>query len=191
MPDYELQDTLVLTTPAQLKALGNPLRQKILGLLLERAASASQLAIAMEHSKGAVGHHLKVLEQAGLIRVVRTRRVRALTERYYGCVARTFDVLATEAEHADDTLLLRQAMQELTPSPSAHKLPVITLCHARMTPTQARDFAHEVLKLAQKFESLSAPGEQVYGFIAGVYRTDWPQIDESLNDDSWGGNSVS
>ena len=42
--------------------------------------------------KGTVGHHLKVLETAGLVRVVRTRQVRALTEKYYGRVARLFEL---------------------------------------------------------------------------------------------------
>jgi len=41
-------------------------------------------------AKGTVSHHLKVLEHAGLIRVVRTRRVRALTESLYGRVARLY-----------------------------------------------------------------------------------------------------
>jgi len=31
-----------------------------------------------------------VLEKAGLVRVVRTRKVRALTERFYGRTARLF-----------------------------------------------------------------------------------------------------
>ena len=43
-------------------------------LLRERAASTSELAVALEAPKGTVGHHLKVLESAGLIRVVRTAR---------------------------------------------------------------------------------------------------------------------
>jgi hypothetical protein len=37
-----------------------------------------------------VSHHLKVLEGAGLIHVVRTRKVRALTESIYGRVARLY-----------------------------------------------------------------------------------------------------
>ena len=45
--------------------------------------------------QGTVGHHLKVLERGGLVRVVRTRQVRALTEKYYGRVARLF-VLKTD-----------------------------------------------------------------------------------------------
>ena len=48
------------------------------------------MAGALEIPKGTVGHHCKTLEAAGLIRVVRTRRVRALEEKFYGRTARVF-----------------------------------------------------------------------------------------------------
>ena len=51
--------------------------------------------------KGTVGHHLKVLEKAGLIRVVRTRQVRALTEKYYGRVARLFELKGVDSDAED------------------------------------------------------------------------------------------
>ena len=66
-------------------------------LLRERAASTSELAVALETPKGTVGHHLKVLESAG----AHSRRpyapVRALTERYYGRVARLFVMKGDES----------------------------------------------------------------------------------------------
>ena len=81
---------LVVREHEQLRALGDDLRSKIVVLLRERAASTTELAEKLELPKGTVGHHVKVLEKAGLIRVVRTRQVRALTERYYGRTARLF-----------------------------------------------------------------------------------------------------
>lgn len=59
-------------------------------LLRERAQSTTELAEQVGLAKGTVSHHLKVLESAGLVRVVRTRQVRALTESIYGRVARLF-----------------------------------------------------------------------------------------------------
>lgn len=59
-------------------------------LLRERAQSTTELAQEVGLAKGTVSHHLKVLEAAGLVRVVRTRKVRALTESIYGRVARLF-----------------------------------------------------------------------------------------------------
>ena len=82
-PDYELEPTVRADTPTQLKALGHPVRNAILHLVIERAATTGELAEAVGKSHGTVAHHLKVLEDAGLVRVVRTRQVRAVTERYY------------------------------------------------------------------------------------------------------------
>ena len=91
-------------------------------MLRERAASTSELAAVLETPKGTVGHHIKVLETAGLIRVVRTRKVRALTEKYYGRVARLF-VLKGDESMPDElrggalaAMMLRQAADELIAS---------------------------------------------------------------------------
>jgi DNA-binding transcriptional ArsR family regulator len=69
-------------------------------LLRERALSTTELSEAIGLAKGTVAHHLKVLEAAGLVRVVRTRQVRALTEKVYGRVARLFVLKsADEQDH--------------------------------------------------------------------------------------------
>src|SRR5215831_19207782 len=101
-PDYELADRIALTEPSQVKALGHPLRNTILGLLHERAASVSELAIALERPKSTVAHHVKVLVDAGLVHVVRTRRVRAIEERFYGRTARLFYVAVERDSDGDD-----------------------------------------------------------------------------------------
>src|SRR5262245_15696785 len=91
-PDYELAERIALTQPSQVKAISHPLRNTILGLLHERAATVSELAIALERPKSTVAHHVKVLKDAALLQVVRTRRVRAIEERFYGRTARMFYV---------------------------------------------------------------------------------------------------
>src|SRR6266567_4343231 len=52
-PDYDLADRIALTTPAQVRALSHPLRTTILGLLHERAATVTELAVALERPKSA------------------------------------------------------------------------------------------------------------------------------------------
>src|ERR671911_1131271 len=92
IPDYELADRIVVTAPEQLRAMADPLRATILDLLLERAATVAELAAAAQRPKSTVAHHVNVLVEAGMLRVVRTRRVRAIDERYYGRTARVFFV---------------------------------------------------------------------------------------------------
>jgi DNA-binding transcriptional ArsR family regulator len=67
-----------------LAALSDETRVRILAITRERPSSITELAFELGRPKGTVGYHLKMLERAGLVRVVRTRRVRAVTEKYYG-----------------------------------------------------------------------------------------------------------
>src|SRR3954467_2767943 len=90
VPDYDLADTIELTTAEQVRAISDPLRTTILGLLHERAATVTELAAAVKRPKSTVAHHVNVLADAGLLKVVRTRRVRAIEERFYGRAARVF-----------------------------------------------------------------------------------------------------
>src|SRR6266511_4541471 len=101
-PDYELADRIALTEPSQVKAISHPLRTTILSLLHERAATVTELAVAVERPKSTVAHHDKVLTETGLVRVVRTRRVRAIEERFYGRTARMFYVGIERSPVSDD-----------------------------------------------------------------------------------------
>jgi DNA-binding transcriptional ArsR family regulator len=114
LPDYELDDVLLVDDPKQLRALGDLTRGRIIGLLSQRAASTTELAAALGMPKGTVGHHLKVLEKAGLVRVVRTRQVRALTEKYYGRVARLFELKGVDTDEELRGRALAAQMLRLT-----------------------------------------------------------------------------
>ena len=95
-PDYDADDILVVSETEQLRALADNVRLRIVALLRERAATTTELAESVGLAKGTVAHHLKVLEAAGLVKVVRTRRVRALTESFYGRVARLYVIKSTD-----------------------------------------------------------------------------------------------
>src|SRR6476661_318282 len=104
VPDYDLEDMLVVTAPAQLRSLADPLRATLLELLLERAASVTEMAQAVGRPKSTVAYHVNLLVEAGLFKVVRTQRVRAIEERYYGRVARTIYIGALSS--AEDIALV-------------------------------------------------------------------------------------
>ena len=177
MPDYELDDTIELVRPDQLKAVGDPLRFTIMGLLSDRAATTSQLAEALDRPRGTIGHHLKVLEAAGLVRVVRTRQVRALTEKYYGRVARV-SVLPDAAPSGEGSitgLALRQALSELADAPAQPK-PTVGIRHARLSEESAARFADRLDQIIDEFDEDVDPDAPVYGFVYAVYRTSWPTL---------------
>lgn len=183
-PDYELADRIALTRPAQVKAIGHPLRTAILGLLHERAATVTELAVALERPKSTVAHHVKVLTEAGLVQVVRTRRVRAIEERFYGRTARMFIV---GLEHAEDGDMPRDfndfevAARESAPAHRDGRLWGF-IRHARISESQATAFWKRMAELVDEFDRLPRDGQTVYGFAIGVYPTDHPVLPAGRDD---------
>jgi DNA-binding transcriptional ArsR family regulator len=180
IPDYELADRLVVTAPAQLRALADPLRATILDLLLERAATVAELAAAVDRPKSTIAHHVNVLVDAGMLRVVRTRRVRAIDERYYGRTARTFFVGVVNRPGEDETTVhanaLSVAAAESVPAHEADRLRSI-LRHARIPAESAAEFWERVVDaLTRELAQLPRSGDTVYGFAAGLYPTDYPTL---------------
>ena len=179
IPDYDLEDMVVVTAPGQLRALADPLRGTILELLLERAATVTEMAQAVGRPKSTVAYHVNLLVDAGLLRVVRTRRVRAIDERYYGRVARTLYIgVLTRPEDKEVVLAingLARAAAEAAPAHAADQLRC-TLLHARIPIEEVRTFWAQVQELARQFAQIPRSGDQVYGFAAGLYPTDAPTL---------------
>jgi DNA-binding transcriptional ArsR family regulator len=178
-PDYELADRIALTQPAQVRALGHPLRNTILGLLHERAATVNELAEALGRPKSTVAHHVKVLTEAGLLQIVRTRRVRAIQERFYGRTARMFfvgvDRTADGEEMPRDFNDFEVAAGESALADRDGKLWGF-IRHARITEAQASQFWERMAKLVEEFDQLPRSGDTMYGFAVGVYPTDQPTL---------------
>lgn len=171
--DYAMDDTVEASTPAQLKALADDTRRTILDLLLDRAATTTHLAEALDKPKGTVGYHLKVLEGAGMIRIVRTAQVRAMTEKYYGRVARTI-LIKTRESGETPFPMLAEAMEEARVLSSDDPLPMFTLRHMRISEERAVEFCERLVALSEEFVDLPREGDVVYGFIGGVFPTDRP-----------------
>jgi len=167
-PDYEAPDVLVVSERSQLQALANDVRTTIIALLRERARSTQQLALELGMPKGTVGHHLKVLERAGLIHVVRTRQVRAVTEKFYGRTARLF--LFEVEDPADARALgaaaLRRAAAELEVSPDTVRFgfPKALLRHE-----DALRLERRLKKLTDDFLAAERPGGSPYALAVALY----------------------
>jgi DNA-binding transcriptional ArsR family regulator len=65
------------------RALGHPLRQRILALLQRRVASPSEIAEELGEAIGNVSYHVKVLRENDAIELVETRPVRGAVEHFY------------------------------------------------------------------------------------------------------------
>jgi DNA-binding transcriptional ArsR family regulator len=181
IPDYDLDETVVLTAPVQLRALADDLRSTLLELVLERAATVTEMAQAVGRPKSTVAYHVNLLVDAGLLKVVRTHRVRAIEERYYGRVARTIYIGALSSPEDVATVSsvdgVATAYRE---SRTAHEADDLrcTLVHARIPVEEVRAFWAEVQALARRFAQIPRAGDQVYGFVSGLYPTDAPTLPE-------------
>ena len=183
VPDYELEETIELTTAEQVRAISDPLRTTILGLLHERAATVTELAAAVKRPKSTVAHHVNVLTAAGILRVVRTRRVRAIEERYYGRAARMFYVgLGRRANGVDlppDFNDFEVAAEESVAAYDAGLMRSF-IRHARIPEEQAAEFWERVDQVIHEFDQLPRSGDTVYGFTVGLYpMPDYPTLPPS------------
>jgi DNA-binding transcriptional ArsR family regulator len=185
IPDYDLDELLVVTAPEQLRALADPLRSTLLELLLERAATVNEMARAVDRPKSSVAYHVNLLVDAGLLRVVRTRRVRAIEERFYGRVARTFYVgVLHRPEDKQVVARINGLAAAAAEAAAAHATDDLrcTLVHARIPIEEVRTFWAEVQALARRFAQIPRSGDQVYGFVAGLYPTDAPTLPDTDRD---------
>ena len=188
VPDYDLDETMQLTTADQVRAIGDPMRTTILGLLHERAATVTELARAVKSPKSTVAHHVNVLAAAGLLRVVRTRRVRAVDERFYGRTARMFFVGLGRRNDGDTGLPgelpldfndFEVAAKE---SESAYESGQMRsfIRHARIPEDRAAEFWHRIDEVIHAFDRLPRSGDTVYGFTVGLYpMVDYPMLPDS------------
>ncbi len=159
---------MVVDSPAQFKALGHPLRHRLVNVLRQRPATLAQLATALGSTKGTIGYHVKVLLDAGLLRAAGTRTVRGGTEQYFeptgGYRPRLPGTGAAE-------FLIRAALAELRPGGPEQTV----LSHIRLTPAQADELIERLAAVAHE-RPTEEDGSEPYGLLLSLYRADIPRL---------------
>lgn len=181
MPDYSLDEELHLTEAAQYRALFEPTREQIVSLLLERAATTSELAVVLGKPKGTVGHHLQVLAAAGLVHVVRTQRVRALEAKYYGRTARVFIYQREHQAVGQEARLLGAALAALGRVPEDAPVMTANQRYARIPAERAEQWQHRMEDLLMEFAAEPAEGDTTYALVFALYPTDRPPLPGSAD----------
>jgi DNA-binding transcriptional ArsR family regulator len=155
------EDLVAVARPEQFKALGHPMRHRLLFALGQGEATISQLAATLGSNKGNVAHHLKVLADAGLVQLAGTRHVRGGTEQYY---RRAFHSLQFEDTGLTETALSAVAAEIA----SAETEPFLMLRNLRLTPRHAEQLTEVLRGLAEQPED---GGDQPrYGLLLGLYK---------------------
>lgn len=175
VPDYELADRVDASSAAQLKALADPLRSSVLDLVLERAATVKELAAAVGRPKSTVAHHVRVLVDAGLLRVVRTRRVKAIDERWYGRTGRRIEINPDSPGIGSAANMLTTAASDAEPAARRDELRA-TVRHVRVPDEVIGQFWERALAIADELTRQPRDGDQAYGFVVAAYPTDQPTL---------------
>jgi DNA-binding transcriptional ArsR family regulator len=173
LDSWPVSDEQVLSEPGQFKALGHPLRHRMLVALRQRPATFAQLAAALGATKGTIGYHVKILERAGLVRVAHVRRVRGGTEQYYEPTSRRLRIAADAPVGVD--FLIKAALGEMLP-PDESEADVTLLRHLRLTTDQARALAASLEQFAADLPD--QPAGEPYGVLLSLYRADIPVLPE-------------
>jgi len=166
----ETPDVTAVVTPQQFKALGHPVRHRLLFALSRGEATISQLAATLGSNKGSVAHHLKVLTDAGFVRPAGTRQVRGGTERYYQRVQR-----ALSFHDAATTQMVFSAIAgEIA---AADPDPLLILRSLRLTPSHAERILATFHDLAAETDDAGADDTR-YSLLLGFYQTKLPTAGE-------------
>jgi DNA-binding transcriptional ArsR family regulator len=176
MPDLPLH--LEVTEERQLAAIGDPTRSRILGVIQHQPATAKQIADRLGLAPGTIGHHLHVLEEAGLAQVVARRLVRGIVAKYYTRAARIFDMTfphEVEPDAAATLNILTTARNELADAlllNGPDLLSNVGFPHARLSPDRARAYQKRVEQLIKDFVAEPAdPNGRVYGLCGTLFES--------------------
>ena len=174
MPELPVQ--LVINTVQQFKAISDPIRSRILGIIQNQPATAKQIADRLGASPGAIGHHLHVLEAAGLARVVARRLVRGIVANYYTRTARIFKYDLPPEVTGDTSInldIIAKAYEELAEA-EANKETDVHQCsafpHIRLSPDRAMYYSERMDALIDDILSETPdPNGKVYGILVSMF----------------------
>ncbi|MFF9570521.1 ArsR/SmtB family transcription factor [Streptomyces sp. NPDC014685] len=167
MAAEDLPETFHVTTDEQLRAVSNLTRHRIMAVLRFEPATITQIAERVGLAKGSSSYHVRLLERAGLVKVVRTRKVRGVTERYYAMAARSI-VLPDPGEGGPD-VLMRHAVADLEAAPAESERHV-RMAHLRLTEEQFAELGERLQALADEYRKLSDPSLPDASLVFALFR---------------------
>ena len=172
-----LPGILKVNTAPQFKAMGDPLRWRILGMIQNQPCTAKQIADQLKASPGTIGHHLQVLESAGLAQVVARRLIHGITAKYYTRTARIFqfdfppEVRGNMSLSLDIMTSARNEMAEIVEIEGDDAPLGISFPHMRLSPERAEVYQERLTKLLDDFlREEPDPNGQVYGMCFALFK---------------------
>ena len=174
MPDLPVY--IIINTLQQFKAISDPIRSRILGIIQNQPATAKQIADSLQASPGTIGHHLHVLEAAGLAQIVARRLVRGIVANYYTRTARIFkydlprEVTGNTSINLD---IMAKAYEEQAEAEANEEVDVhqcASFPHVRLSPERAEYYSKRIRALVDDFLlETPEPEGKVYGMLISMF----------------------
>ena len=150
-----------------LKALGHPLRMRLLTFITERGeASPVEMSRALDQPLTSVSHHTRVLRDLGYIELARTQPRRGALEHYYRATAPPFlddqhwELLPAPARRRVAAQLFRQVFRDAATAGQSGGFDAASAHIARMVldldARGWRDLSRAVLTLLRRAEAIQA-----------------------------------
>jgi DNA-binding transcriptional ArsR family regulator len=176
MPDLPARH--VVNTLEGFKAISDPTRDRILSIIQNQPATAKQIADRLGATPGAIGHHLRVLEEAGLAQVVARRLVRGIVASYYTRTGRIFlfelpqELVAGESAALNIISKAHEEMAEAQATISDDPESCDGFPHARLSPERVRYYHKRLNALVDELvnEPFDPDGE-VYGVLVAMFKS--------------------
>ncbi len=172
----ELPRSLVIDTIQQFKAISDPMRSRILGIIQNQPTTAKQIADRLSVSPGAIGHHLRVLEAAGLAKIVARRLVRGIVANYYTRTARIFTYDLPREVTGDTSVnleIMTKALNELAEAEEYIEEDAYQtegFPHIRLSPERAKLYSERLQALVDDILSETPdPTGKVYGILVAMF----------------------
>jgi DNA-binding transcriptional ArsR family regulator len=176
MPDLPLRR--IIATEQQLKAIGDSTRSRILGIIQNQPATAKQIADRLAATPGAIGHHLHILEAAGLAQVVARRLSRGIIANYYTRTARIFtfdlppEIAGAESVGLDIVTTARDELADALVSIADDPFCDNAFPHVRLSPERAKVYQERLRALVDDILGEPYdPNGDVYGILVAMFKS--------------------
>ncbi len=175
MPELPIQ--VFITTAQQFKAISDPTRSRILGIIQNQPATAKQIADRLGATPGAIGHHLHVLEAAGLAKVVARRLVRGIVANYFTRTARIFtynlphEVVGSASTSLEIMTKARDELAEAVVTIEEDPYQTDGFPHIRLSPERAQAYSERLQALIEDvLHETPDPDGEVYGIFVAMFK---------------------
>jgi DNA-binding transcriptional ArsR family regulator len=193
----KIEEPLVLTDAASLKAIAEPTRLQILLELGDGPKTVKEVAAALDLNATRLYYHFKILEKAGLIRVSSRRMISGIEERSYAVTATSWTPApepgSTLAETGVIDALLEVVRAELelalgaqTTAPlgeSASPVPAMSFTRLALNEEEVAEIQRRIESIMTEYGELGpAPeGKRIYHALFSAYLAPSELRDRSQN----------